>query len=107
MNSRNKGKRGELELAAYLRDHGFPEARRGQQYNGADGSADVIGGPEGIHIEVKRAEQVRIQAWMDQADRDRAPGETPVVFHRRNVEMWKATLYASDFLKILKKEEKG
>ena len=33
MNSRQKGKRGELELAKVLREHGY-ETRRGQQYSG-------------------------------------------------------------------------
>lgn len=33
MNSRNKGKRGEREFAALLREHGF-DARRGQQFAG-------------------------------------------------------------------------
>lgn len=49
MNSREKGKRGELELAKLLRDCGF-DTRRGQQYSGANGDADVVGLP-GIHIE--------------------------------------------------------
>ena len=40
MNSRDKGKRGERELAAILKEYGYCEARRGQQYCGADGSAD-------------------------------------------------------------------
>lgn len=48
-----KGKRGERELAAILKEYGYNEARRGQQYCGADGSADVIGLP-GIHIEAKQ-----------------------------------------------------
>ena len=32
MNSRTKGKRGELELAQLLRNQGWIDARRGQQY---------------------------------------------------------------------------
>ena len=39
--SRDKGKRGEREVALILREHGF-EARRGQQYCGANGDADVV-----------------------------------------------------------------
>lgn len=52
MNSREKGKRGERELAGELRRHGY-DARRGQQYCGANGDADVVGLP-GLHIECKR-----------------------------------------------------
>lgn len=52
MNSRQKGARGERELAKVLRSYGY-ETRRGQQYCGANGDADVMGLP-GIHIECKR-----------------------------------------------------
>lgn len=36
MNSRQKGARGERELAKKLREYGF-DSRRGQQYSGANG----------------------------------------------------------------------
>ena len=51
-NSRRKGASGERELAKKLREYGY-EARRGQQYCGSNGDADVVGIP-GIHIECKR-----------------------------------------------------
>lgn len=51
MNSRQKGAAGERELAKALRSHGF-ETRRGQQYCGSNGDADVVGLP-GVHIECK------------------------------------------------------
>jgi Holliday junction resolvase len=41
MNSRAKGARGERELASVLRNEGF-DARRGQQYCGANGDADLL-----------------------------------------------------------------
>ena len=44
MNSRQKGKGGELELAKLLRAYGY-NARRGQQYSGISGDADVVGVP--------------------------------------------------------------
>lgn len=56
MNSREKGKRGERELAGELRRHGY-DARRGQQYCGANGDADVVG-LSGLHIECKRVERL-------------------------------------------------
>ena len=40
-----KGKRGERELAGILQDYGY-NCRRGQQYCGASGDADMIGLPE-------------------------------------------------------------
>ena len=41
MNSRNKGKRGELEWRDVIRSHGY-EARRGQQFSGSPDSPDVV-----------------------------------------------------------------
>lgn len=82
MNSRAKGKRFELTLARMIRADGY-EARRGQQYSGANGDADVVGLP-GIHIEAKHAEQFRIYDWMDQSKRDARDGELPAVFFKKN-----------------------
>ena len=61
MNSRNKGAAGEREVAGILRGYGY-KARRGQQYSGANGDADVVGLP-GIHIEVKRREKLNIRCY--------------------------------------------
>ena len=100
MNSRQKGKRGELEFARLLRDHGF-DARRGQQYSGANGDADVIG-VDGLHFEVKRVEKLNLQDACDQARRDARPGEIPVVAHRKNNCPWLITLPADDFFEMIK-----
>lgn len=79
MNSRNKGAAGELELVAKLREYGY-QCRRGQQYSGANGDADVIGLP-GVHIECKRVEKLNLYDAMAQAVRDKKDGELPAVFH--------------------------
>lgn len=80
MNSRRKGKEGELSLARKLREYGY-DCRRGQQYSGANGDADVVGLP-GIHIECKRVERLNLTDAMHQAMRDTRAGELPAVFHR-------------------------
>ena len=56
MNSKRKGSAGERELAKKLRDLGFKEARRSQQYAGINNDADLVGVP-GVHIECKRVAQ--------------------------------------------------
>lgn len=100
-NSREKGKKGERELANRLREYGF-ETRRGQQYSGAAGDADVVGIP-GVHIECKRTEQCRLYDWMAQAERDARDGEVPTVFWRKNKAEWLVTLRLDDWVELMKK----
>ena len=105
MNSRMKGKRGELELARALRALGY-DCRRGVQYSGANGDADVVGLP-GIHIECKRVERLNLTEAMKQARRDALPGEFPVVFHRRNDEPWMVTMPLESWIEIYREWEAG
>lgn len=98
MNSREKGKRGERELAAKLREFGY-ECRRGQQYCGANGDADVIGMP-GVHIECKRVEKLNIYDAVLQAKRDCRQAERPAVMHRKNNCEWLVTMPLEDWIYI-------
>lgn len=98
MNSKRKGKAGELEVASILQDHGY-SARRGQQYSGANGDPDVVG-LSGIHIEVKRVERLNIHEAMAQSIRDARPGEMPTVFHRRNRGQWLVTMPLEQWLEL-------
>ncbi len=100
MNSRRKGAAGERELAGLLREHGY-SARRGQQYSGANGDADVVGLP-GIHIECKRVERLDLYGAVSQARHDARPGERPAVFHRRDRCEWLVTLPLDDFMALYK-----
>lgn len=101
MNSKQKGAAGERELAQVLRDHGFDKARRGIQYCGANGDADVLGLP-GIHIECKRREKLNIQDAYDQSKHDAREGEVPVVMHRRNHCEWLVTMKLDDWIEMYK-----
>jgi Holliday junction resolvase len=98
MNSRDKGKRGERELAHKLQEYGY-STRRGQQYSGANGDADVVGMP-GIHIECKRVEHLNIYDAISQSVHDARRDEIPAVFHRKNNAEWLVTLRLDDFMKI-------
>lgn len=100
MNSKSKGKRGELELAELLRHAGHANARRSAQYCGNTGDAPDITGVDGLHIECKRAEQVRDEVFLQQAERDARKGEIPVVMYRRKHEEWKANLRLELFMLI-------
>ena len=103
INSNKKGKVGEREIANILKARGY-DARRGQQFCGANGDADVIGLP-GFHIEVKRVEALNIDKAMEQAKSDANKGETPIVFHRKNGKKWKATIDLEAFLDLLEGEK--
>lgn len=107
--ARDKGKRGEREVAQRFKDAGFPDARRAVQYNGRPGTAaDVVGVP--LHVEVKRVEREAVRKWVAQAIRDAAAGgkaEIPVVVHRKSGDDWLATLRLDDFLTILKGAKNG
>lgn len=99
-NSRRKGKVGELELVHRLKEHGF-ECRRGQQYCGANGDADIIGLP-GIHIECKRVEKLNLYDAMAQAKHDARENEMPAVFHRKNNCTWLVTMELDDWIRLYK-----
>lgn len=98
MNSRAKGASGERELAKKLREYGY-DTRRGQQYCGSNGDADVVGLP-GIHIECKRVERLNITDALIQSTFDARPGEVPVVMHRKNNEDWKVTMPLSAWMEM-------
>ena len=102
INSRTKGKTGELELAEFLRAQGFDNSRRGQQFKGGPGSADVVGLPEGYHVECKRVEAGNLYTWLAQAKRDGGKGAVPIVAHRRNRQDWVAILPLESLLALIR-----
>jgi len=95
-NSNAKGKSGELQLAAILRDTFGCAARRGQQYSGTPDSPDVVTSIPGVHWECKRTERLRLYDAIQQADEDRGVGEVPVVAHRQNRREWVAIVRLQD-----------
>ena len=99
INSRAKGARFERTLASKLRDYGY-DCRRGQQFCGANGDADVIGLP-GIHIEAKAVERMQLYDWMAQAKRDAVgTGNLPTVFHKKNNAPILVTMELDDWMKL-------
>lgn len=109
MNSRNKGKRGELEWAAFCRQQGY-DVHRTQQFCGNTGEAsDCVGLPY-IHQEVKRVERLNIEDAMAQAVRDAlaaGDGELPIVAHRKNRGEWFVTMRAEDWFALYREWEAG
>lgn len=103
MNSRDKGARGERELANLLRKKGY-DARRGQQYCGANGDADVVG-LDGIHIEVKRTERFRPYEAMHQSLNDAREDELSTVFYRSNKRGWLVMMTMDEWLELYERSK--
>lgn len=99
MNSKQKGKRFELSLAAKFREYGF-EARRTAQYCGNTGDASDVVGLPGIHVEAKHQEQMRLYEWMAQAVRDHKPDTMPAVFHKQNGKDILVTMRFEDWMTL-------
>lgn len=98
--SRDKGKRGELELVHKLQGLGFPDVHRAQQYCGSASSADVLGLPY-VHPECKRTEALRIYEAIEQAVRDSAgTTDLPAVFHRRSKQPWLVVMRLEDWVEL-------
>lgn len=91
LKSRSKGKAGEREIAAIIRDlTGWDIKRKVRQL---DGESDLEGVP-GWCCEVKRhksATRADIRQWWEQAALQAfAVGETTVLFYRRDRDDWRA-----------------
>lgn len=106
INSKQKGKNGELEFVHECEKYGFKKVYRTAQTNGKlEQSLADCEGLEGIHIEVKRVEALNIDKAMEQSIRDtktKKEKRLPVVFHRKNRKPWKATMLFEDWVKIYK-----
>lgn len=99
-----KGRAGELELARILQGYGY-DVQPGQAVSfGA--TPDLVGLP-GVHIECKRAEQMRLSEWLTQAERDasRFQDGAPAIFHRRNRQPWLVTMQLSDWITLYNRQE--
>lgn len=100
--SRNKGKRGELEVRDLFRGAGYHEAKRGVQFQGSPDSPDVaVPFYVPVHVEAKRVESLALYPALEQAEADAGPGDMPVVFHRRNEKPWVVAMLAEDFFRLL------
>lgn len=82
MNSREKGKRGERQAAEALKTHLGWQAFRSAQVSGKM-SADLLGVPPQIHVEVKFYESIAALKFMRQAETD-AKEKIPFVVMREN-----------------------
>lgn len=100
INSKHKGKAGELEFCKVMREYGY-DLKRSVQYNGKaeKGQADVLG-LDFIHCEIKRVEKLNIGEAIEQAMRDSKNNQLPTVFHRKNRGRWLATMPLDSWIQL-------
>jgi len=104
INSRSKGKRGELQAIGVIKDAGWKDAARTSDGRRQHGRGDVRNGPEATHLELKWRERVEIVKWFAQAT-DEADGSLPVVAFRTNATPWLAVLPFDELLALLRLRE--
>lgn len=105
--SRTKGAAAEREAINILKAHGWVHAERSSNGRVQFARGDVIGGPAGCHIEIKRAEKLSVPAALDQAMRDAPPTDVPIIVHRPSRHVWMATLPLEELLPLLRLREVG
>ena len=102
INSKEKGKRGEREVAELFQSAGYDARRTAQVRGKTDGMPDVEGVP-GLWVEVKRNERLNVSDAIAQAVRDTSEAgspELPTAIHRKNGEEWLVTMRFSDWIKL-------
>lgn len=102
INSKQKGKKGELEFVSVCKEYGLNKARRSQQYSGEGHTADVVGLP-GLHVEVKRVERLNVSNAIRQCHKDKADKDLGIVAHRKNREDWLVTMTLDDWIELYKR----
>lgn len=102
INSRQKGKRGELEAAAeWNRLVPNAHSRRSQQYSGTDSSSDLVSpGTPHLWLEVKRVQSLNLTTVMEKS-REQCGELCPVVLHRKNDSEWLVTFPLEDIKRFV------
>ena len=99
-NSRQKGKRGELDAADALRRLFSWTTRRTQQFKGTSDSSDVeVAETPDAFWEIKREERLNVFKAMDTAAAEAGP-KLPVLMHRRNRTDWLVTVRLADLMRL-------
>lgn len=101
LNSKAKGKRGELLACQALRDELGIAAARSQQFCGKAGAADLQTELERVHWEVKHTERLNLYDAIEQAQAD-CGDKIPVVLHRRNRGEWLAVVPLSRLRELVR-----
>jgi hypothetical protein len=98
---RTKGAVAERQIVAILRAAGWTHAQRTSNGRDQVGRGDILAGPPGTHIEIKRQERLNVPKALRQAIDDAHELDIPIVIHRPSRHDWMATLPLDDLLDLL------
>jgi hypothetical protein len=98
---RRKGADAEREIIAILHANGWTHAERTSNGRDQGGRGDILAGPPGCHIEIKRQERLNVPKALSQAIADANHLDIPIVIHRPSRHQWMATLPLEDLLDLL------
>lgn len=94
---RQKGARGEREVAKILQGRRTGQMQSQSDSNEADVESGLPRWNETFHTEVKRQEKLSLDKWSAQAKAD-AGDKIPLVVYRRSQQPWRVSLELDDFL---------
>jgi hypothetical protein len=103
---RRKGAEFEREVVRILRACGWTFAGRSSDGRNQKARGDIINGPAGCHLELKRQERLNVPKAFDQATAD-AGDAIPILVHRPSRHEIMATLPLDELLPLLQLRERG
>lgn len=101
--ARNKGKKGERDVISILQPvvtevyeaHELEPPMLQRNLLQSDKGGCDLHGLEWLALEVKRQEQLNINAWWEQTVRQAGTKNEPVLFYRKNNAAWRVMLYGA------------
>lgn len=105
INSRSKGKRGELEFIQRHLLPFWPGAKRNLDQFGED-KRDCLE-VAGVHWQIKRTESLQVWKAIEQAETEAAEHDLPVVAFRRNRSKWYCIVEADEMVALLRMREQA
>lgn len=103
INSREKGRRGELEFIQRHLVTYWPEACRNLDQFGPD-KRDVAK-VAGCHFQIKRTEKLELWKAIHQAESEARDNDLPIVAFRRNRSRWYCVVDAAELIALLRLRE--
>lgn len=102
LNSRRKGKVGELEAVSLLKKlFGWTGVRRSQQHCATDSAMDIIvQETPGLWYEIKRVQKLNVPATMKQSKQS-SGGKPVVLLHRPNQCQWMITCFLEELPAVI------